>query len=65
MRHAAAITEKGMARALDSARPGVTELELSTVISAEIIAGGGIPRFVVVTAGDRSALADAYATRPN
>ncbi len=63
MRHAATITEKGMARALDSARPGMTELELSTVISAEIIAGGGIPRFVVVTAGDRSALADAYATQ--
>jgi Xaa-Pro dipeptidase len=63
MRYAAAITEKGMAKALDFAKPGVTELELSSIISTEIIAGGGIPRFVVVTAGDRSALADAYATK--
>jgi Xaa-Pro aminopeptidase len=52
-----------MEKAFDYAKSGVTELELSTIISTEIIAGGGIPRFVVVTAGDRSALADAYATR--
>jgi Xaa-Pro dipeptidase len=63
MRYAAEITEKGMARAFDYARSGVTELELSTIISTEIIAGGGIARFVVVTAGDRSALADAYASK--
>jgi Xaa-Pro dipeptidase len=63
MRRAAEVTEKGMAEAFDHARPGATELELSAIISAEIIAGGGIPRFVVVTAGERSALADAYATQ--
>jgi Xaa-Pro aminopeptidase len=63
MRYAAELTERGMAKALDCAKPGVTELGLSTIISTEIIAGGGIPRFVVVTAGDRSALADAYATK--
>ncbi|MDC7784380.1 Xaa-Pro peptidase family protein [Rhodoplanes sp. TEM] len=63
MRHAAAITERGLAKALDAARPGMTELDLATIISTEIVAGGGIPRFVVVTAGDRAALADAYATR--
>jgi Xaa-Pro dipeptidase len=61
--HAAKITEKGMQNAFLHAREGVTELELSTIISAEIIAGGGIPRFVVVTCGERSALADAYATK--
>jgi Xaa-Pro dipeptidase len=63
MRYAAKITEKGMEKAFRNAREGVSELELSTMISAEIIAGGGIPRFVVVTSGERTALADAYATK--
>ena len=40
----------------------MTELELSTTIASEMRAGGGVPRFVVVTCGERSALADAYAT---
>jgi Xaa-Pro aminopeptidase len=62
MRHAAAITEAGMEKAFARAKAGVTELELSTIISSEMIAGGGIPRFVVVTSGERAALADAYAT---
>jgi Xaa-Pro dipeptidase len=63
LRHAAEITERGLAKAFTTARAGMTELDLAAVISAEIVAGGGIPRFVVVTAGDRAALADAYATR--
>ncbi len=63
MRYAAELTERGMEKALGYAKSGVTELDLSTIISTEIIAGGAIPRFVVVTAGDRSALADAHATR--
>ncbi len=63
IRYAAEITERGMAKAFGHAKQGVTELELSTIISTEIVAGGGIPRFVVVTAGERSALADAYATK--
>jgi Xaa-Pro dipeptidase len=62
MRHAANITEGGMAKAFQHANEAVTELDLSTIISSEIISGGGIPRFVVVTCGERSALADAYAT---
>jgi Xaa-Pro dipeptidase len=62
IRYAANITERGMERALRNAAPGVTELELSALIANEIRAGGGIPRFVVVTAGQRAALADAYAT---
>lgn len=62
MRHAAAITEAGMERAFAEAKEGLSELELSTIISSSIIAGGGIPRFIVVTAGQRSALADAYAS---
>lgn len=63
MRYAAEITERGMEKAFNYAKLGVSELELSTIISTEIIAGGGIPRFVVVTTGERSALADAYATK--
>jgi Xaa-Pro dipeptidase len=62
MRHAAAITERGMEKAFAAAKEGMTELELCTIISAGMVAGGGVPRFVVVTSGERSALADAYAT---
>lgn len=62
IRHAAAITERGMDKALRRAAPGVSEVELSALIAEEIRTGGGIPRFVVVTAGERAALADAYAT---
>lgn len=60
--HAAAITERGLKKAFEQARAGITELELSTIIAGEMRAGGGVPRFVVVTCGERSALADAYAT---
>jgi Xaa-Pro dipeptidase len=60
--HAAAITERGLERAFAEAKAGMTELELSTIIAGEMRAGGGVPRFVVVTRGERSALADAYAT---
>lgn len=63
IRYAAEITERGMENALRRAAPGVTEIELSALIANEIRAGGGIPRFVVVTAGERAALADAYATK--
>lgn len=60
--HAAALTERGLAKAFAEAKPGMTELELSTTIAGEMRAGGGVPRFVVVTCGERSALADAYPT---
>lgn len=63
IRQAAEITERGMEQAIRRAAPGVTEIELSALIATEIRAGGGIPRFVVVTAGERAALADAYASR--
>ena len=59
---AAAVTERGLDKAFAQARAGVAELELSTIIASEMRAGGGVPRFLVVTCGERSALADAYAT---
>src|SRR6516164_6209746 len=60
--HAATITERGLEKALARGKAGVSELDLSTIIAGEMRAGGGVPRFVVVTSGERSALADAYAT---
>jgi Xaa-Pro aminopeptidase len=63
IRDAARITERGMEKAIRHAAVGVTEIELSVLVASEIRSGGGIPRFVVVTAGDRAALADAYASR--
>lgn len=59
---ATAITERGLEKAFAQACVGMTELELSTIIAGEMRIGGGVPRFVVVTSGERSALADAYAT---
>nr|WP_246211007.1 Xaa-Pro peptidase family protein [Phytoactinopolyspora alkaliphila] len=56
---AAALAEDGIERALAQAKPGVTEQELATEVSHAMVAGGGSPRFVVVTSGERSALADA------
>jgi Xaa-Pro dipeptidase len=62
IRQAAAITESGMEDALRHARLGVSEMELSTLIANKIRAGGGIPRLLSVSCGQRSALADTYAT---
>jgi Xaa-Pro dipeptidase len=59
---AAALTERGLQKAFAQAQAGITELELSTIIAGEMRAGGGVPRFVVVTGGERTSLADAYAT---
>jgi Xaa-Pro aminopeptidase len=59
---AAQLAEDGILRALQSASAGVTERELAKAVARTMIDGGGEPRFVVVTSGPRSALADAYAT---
>lgn len=56
---AAALAEDGIERALAVAKPGVTEQELATEVAHAMVGGGGIPRFIVVTSGERSALADA------
>jgi Xaa-Pro dipeptidase len=62
MREASALTERALARALAEAKAGMTEADLTAIISSEMIKDGAQPGFVVVTSGERSALADAYST---
>ncbi|MFZ5676010.1 MAG: M24 family metallopeptidase [Pseudomonadota bacterium] len=62
MREASALTERALARAFEEARVGMTEADLTAIISSEMTTQGAQPGFVVVTAGERSALADAYST---
>ncbi|MCP1200538.1 Xaa-Pro peptidase family protein [Notoacmeibacter sp. MSK16QG-6] len=62
LRQAAECVEAGFAKIMQTARAGMTELDLAAMIAESIVAGGGVPRFVSVTSGPRSALADAYPT---
>jgi Xaa-Pro aminopeptidase len=62
LRAAARLAEDGIEAALAAARVGVTERELASAVAAAMVVGGGEPRFVVVTAGPRSPLADAFPT---
>lgn len=60
LRRAAELAEDGIEAALAMAKPGVSEQELAAAVAAAMVASGGVPRFIVVTAGERSALADAH-----
>jgi Xaa-Pro aminopeptidase len=60
LRRAAELAEDGIEAALAIAKPGVTEQELAAAVATAMVAGGGAPRFVVVAAGSRSPLADAF-----
>jgi Xaa-Pro aminopeptidase len=59
---AAHVSEAGIERALAEAGRGVTERELAAIVAETMSASGGSPRFIVVTSGERSALADARPT---
>lgn len=59
---AARLAERGIEAAFEAARPGVTERELAAVVASTMFTGGGTPRLLVVTAGERSALVDAPPT---
>lgn len=61
LRHASRITDKAIEGVAGMIRPGVTELEIAAEITRALAVGGGIPRFVVVTSGERSSRVDAYA----
>lgn len=63
LRNASARTEVALGNALRDAKAGMMEHEIAARISCEMISQGGLPGFVVVTSGERSALADAYPTR--
>jgi Xaa-Pro aminopeptidase len=58
----ARLAEAGIVAALAVARTGVSEQELARVVARTMVDGGAQPKFVVVTAGERSALSDAVAT---
>ena len=59
---AAQSVERSIVAAIDEAAVGVTERALATVVARAMVDDGQEPRFVVVTSGPRSALADAYAS---
>lgn len=62
VRQATRLVEAGLVKVADQFAPGMTELDMAAIITAGMVAGGAVPRFVSVTSGPRSALADAYAT---
>jgi len=63
LREATKLVEDGYRRIIEQARSGMTEIDLATMITDAMVAGGAVPRFVSVTSGPRSALADTYSTR--
>jgi Xaa-Pro aminopeptidase len=62
LRAAAAVTESAIHAAIDAARVGMSERDLQLIVASHLASGGLTPRFVVVTAGERSAFADTPAS---
>jgi Xaa-Pro aminopeptidase len=62
LERAARLAEDGVAAAIDEAAVGMTERELSAIVTKVIAAGGGEPRFAVASSGPRSAFADVFPT---
>lgn len=62
LRVAARLAEQGIGAAIEAAGTGTSEFELATAVASTMAAGGGFPRFNVVTSGPRSALSDARPT---
>jgi Xaa-Pro aminopeptidase len=62
LERAARLAEDGAAAAIDEAVVGMTERELSAIVTKVIAAGGGEPRFAVASSGPRSAFADVFPT---
>jgi Xaa-Pro aminopeptidase len=62
LRRGARLAEQSIDAAIEAAAVGVSEIELASVVAATMAAGGGAPRFTVVTSGPRSALSDARPT---
>lgn len=62
LNEAVRLAEAGIDAAIAMAGVGATEIELATVVAATMAQGGGVPGFMVVTSGPRSALSDARPT---
>lgn len=56
------LAEAGIDAAIAMAGVGATEIELANVVASTMAQGGGVPGFMVVTSGPRSALSDARPT---
>ena len=62
LREAVGLAEAGIDAAIEMAGVGATEIDLAKVVASTMAAGGGVPGFMVVTSGPRSALSDARPT---
>lgn len=62
LRRGTLITEAAIAAVGAQARVGMSEFDLAAIVANSLISDGGIPRFISMTSGERSALADAYPT---
>jgi Xaa-Pro aminopeptidase len=60
LERSARAAEDGIAAAIAAARVGMSEKSLARIVSTTLVGAGLEPRFIVVTSGERSALADAY-----
>lgn len=59
---AARLADEAIQSAIAAAAVDATERDLARVIATTMVDGGGVPRFTVVTSGERSALSDARPT---
>lgn len=62
LRRSAELAVQGIDRAVAAAAPGMTERDLAQLVAAAMVEGDAMPKFVIVTSGPRSALADAIVT---
>jgi Xaa-Pro aminopeptidase len=62
LRRSAELAVQGIDRAVAAAAPGMTERDLARVVAGTMVDGDAAPKFVIVTSGPRSALADALTT---
>lgn len=62
MRYVSTLTDHAISSVVEKLVPAVSEREIAAEITRTITLGGGVPRFVVVTSGERGSRVDAYAS---
>jgi Xaa-Pro aminopeptidase len=62
LRRSAELSVAGIDRAVAAATPGMTERDLARLVAGVMVEGDAMPKFVIVTSGPRSALADTIVT---